>query len=68
MMPLPETNEKMRTSEKPVKLYIIQKVLTIAIQKSNLSNFVKSYGHLCEIFHFYHKHSPKMVESPDSWC
>ena len=48
-----KNNEKMRTSEKPVKLYSIRKVLTRAIQKckflSNLSNFVKSYGHLSEI-------------------
>ena len=46
----------MRTSEKPVELYIIRKVLTRAIQEmqvlSNLSNFVKSYGHLSEILAF----------------
>ena len=34
---------------------------------SKLSNFVKSYGHLSEIFWcFYHKHSPNMVKSRDS--
>ena len=46
----------MRMSEKPVKLYIIRKVLTRANQKmqvlSNLSNFVKNYGHLSEILAF----------------
>ena len=35
---------------------------------SNLSNFVKSYGHLSEILTFYHKQSPNMVKSRDSWC
>ena len=40
----------MRTFEKPVKLYIIRKVLTRSIQ--NLSDSVKSYGHLIEIFTF----------------
>ena len=33
---------------------------------SNLSNFVKSFGHLSEILVFYHKHSPNMVKSRDS--
>ena len=46
----------MRTSEKPVKLYIIRKNLTRAIQRmqvlSNSSNFVKRYGHLSEILAF----------------
>ena len=55
-MSLPKTMKKMQTSKKPVKLYIIRKVLTRAIQKmqvlSNLSNFVKSYGHLSEILAF----------------
>ena len=35
---------------------------------SNLSNFVKRYGHLSEILAFLQKHSPNMVESRDSWC
>ena len=35
---------------------------------SNVSNFVKSYGHSSEILAFYHKHSPNMVKSRDSWC
>ena len=44
----------MRMSEKPVKLYFIQKALTRAKMQvlSNLSNFVKSYGHLSEILAF----------------
>ena len=46
----------MQTSERPLKLYIIQKVLTRAIQSckfhQNLSDFVKSYGHLSEILSF----------------
>ena len=33
IMSLPKTMKKMRTSEKQVKLYIIRKVLPIAIQK-----------------------------------
>ena len=37
---------------------------------SNLSNFVKSYRQLSENLTFitYHKHSPNMVKSRDSWC
>ena len=35
---------------------------------SNLTNFVKSYGNLSEIFAFLHKHSISMVKSRDSWC
>ena len=35
---------------------------------SNLSDFVKSYGHLSEILLFYDKHSPDMVKSRDSLC
>ena len=51
MMSLPKTMKKMRTPEKSVKLYVIRKVLTRAIQKCefyqvlpNLSNFVKVIG------------------------
>ena len=46
----------MRTSAKPNKLYIIRKALMRAIQKMyfvlNLSHYVKSYGHLCQILTF----------------
>ena len=46
----------MQTSKKPVKLYIIRKGLDESYPKmqvlSNLSNFVKSYGHLSEILAF----------------
>ena len=49
-----KNNEKMRTSEKPVKLYIIQKSWRKLSKNvlSNLSNFVKRYGHLSEILAF----------------
>ena len=68
-----KNKEKMRMSEKPVKLYIIRKVFMRGIQKmkvlSNLSNFFKSYGHLSDtLAFFYHKHSPNMVKSRDCWC
>ena len=46
------------TSAKPNKLYIIRKVLMRAIQKctfkKNLSHYVKSYGHLCQILAFFY--------------
>ena len=47
---------KIGTFEKLVKLYIIRKVLKRAYPEMqvlpNLSNFVKSYGHLREILAF----------------
>ena len=55
----------MRTSEEPNKLYIVRKLLMRANQKCNfllnLSHCVKSYGHLCQI---YHNNSPNMVTLP----
>ena len=46
----------MRTSEKPVNLYIIRINLDESYPKmqvlSNLSHFIKSYGHLSEILAF----------------
>ena len=45
----------MWTSEKPVKLYLIRKVLKKLSKNAcfiKLSNFVKSYGHLSEILAF----------------
>ena len=53
-------------SAEPSNLYIVGKVLMRAIQKcnffKNLSNCVKSYGHLCQ---FYQNHSSNMVMSHD---
>ena len=60
-----ENNGKMQTSAEQNKIYIVGKVLMRAIQNVtllNLSHCVKSYGHLCQI---YHDHSPNMVMSRD---
>ena len=53
----------MWTSTKPSKLYIIQKVLMRAIQNVlllNLSHYVKSYGHLCQILAIFTMPSPQV--------
>ena len=51
-----KNNGKIPTSPKPNKLYIIRKVLMRAIQGctflSNLSHYIKYYGHLCQILAF----------------
>ena len=51
-----KNNGKMRTSEKSINLYKIRNGLDESYSKmqilSNLSNFVKSYGHLSDILAF----------------
>ena len=52
MTSLPKNNNKCRIFPKPNKIYFIRKVLMRAIQKCtllNLSHYVKSYGHFCQI-------------------
>ena len=52
MTSLPKNNNKCRTFPKPNKIYFIRMVLMRAIQKCtllNLSHYVKSYGHFCQI-------------------
>ena len=49
----------MRTSEEPNKVYIVGKVLMGGYSKMyfllNLSNCVKSYGHLCQFYETAHQ-------------
>ena len=67
-----KNNEKMWTSEKQVKLYIIRKVLTRSIDKCKFDKIwiilSKVMGISVKFWRFYHKHSPNMVKLRDSWC
>ena len=63
-----DNNGKMRTSAEPNKICIVRKVLMGAFQKCNfllnLSHCVKSYGHLCRI---YHDHSSDMPSNSENF-